>query len=92
VTHSPDDRSPLAQGIAWSTRVTAIALEMVVPGLIGLWIDRRLGTVAVFLFLGMILGVTTGILQLARLAASEGRGGPSDGKSSEDDARWSPRP
>jgi F0F1-type ATP synthase assembly protein I len=40
---------------------------MVIPGLIGLWIDRRLGTVALFLGLGMALGLITGIWHLIRL-------------------------
>ena len=53
---------------------------MVVPGLIGLWIDRQLGTVMVFLVLGVALGMTTGMLHLVRLASSVGQNGPSHKK------------
>lgn len=53
---------------------------MVVPGLIGLWIDRQLGTVMVFLVLGMVLGMTTAIWHLVRLGASIEQNGPSHGK------------
>jgi F0F1-type ATP synthase assembly protein I len=63
--------------------VTTIALEMVIPGAIGLWIDQRLGTVMVFLMLGLVLGVTTGIMHLVRLTGSTDRDGPPDGKSSD---------
>jgi len=66
---------------------------MVVPGLIGLWIDRQLGTVMVFLVLGMALGMTTAILHLVRLGSSIEQNGPShnradtqpDKKPAEDD-------
>ncbi len=62
----------------------AISLEMVIPGLDGLWIDRQLGTVMVFLVLGVILGMTAGMVHLVRLAASAQGNEPSDRKSSED--------
>lgn len=48
----------------------AIAVEMVVPGLIGLWIDRQLGTIMVFLLLGVALGMGLGLFHLVRLAKS----------------------
>jgi len=50
--------------------VTTISLEMVLPGVIGFWIDCQLGTVMLFLVLGVILGVTAGIIHLVRLASS----------------------
>lgn len=36
--------SPLAVAIAWVSRITTIALAMVVPAIAGQWIDARLGT------------------------------------------------
>ncbi len=78
MTSPPNDRSPLAEAIAWSARVTTIAMEMVIPGVIGIWIDRKLGTVMVFVVLGIILGMTVGIIHLVRLGESanggDGRG------------------
>jgi len=56
--------------------VTTISLEMVLPGLIGYWIDRRLGTKLLFLVVGVILGFATGMWQLIKLAGStDGAGG-----------------
>jgi F0F1-type ATP synthase assembly protein I len=81
--HSPDDRSAVARAAEWGSRVTAISLEMVVPGLIGLWIDRELGTVMVFLVLGMVLGVTAGMVHLIRMVTVAGQGQPSDRKPGE---------
>jgi F0F1-type ATP synthase assembly protein I len=82
VKDSPDDRSPVALAYGWAVRITAISLEMVVPGLIGLWVDRQLGTVMVFLVLGVIVGVTAGMFHLVRVAGSLQRGEPPDRNSS----------
>lgn len=67
VTNSSDDRSPLAQAVAWSSRITTIALEMVLPGILGHWLDRQLGTWLVFLILGTIFGMSVGMMHLIRL-------------------------
>lgn len=58
----------------WTSRVTTIALEMVLPGLAGLWIDRKLGTVLVFLVLGVALGMTVGMIHLVRMTAPRQNG------------------
>lgn len=86
MTNSSDDRSPLAEAAAWASHVTTIALEMVIPGIIGVWIDRQLGTVLLFLLLGIILGMTAGIMQLARLRAEPDRGDSSDEEPSNADS------
>lgn len=53
----------------WTSRVTTICVEMVLPAVAGLWLDRQLGTVMVFLLLGIVLGMTVGMIQLLRLAS-----------------------
>lgn len=40
---------------------------MVVPSLIGYWIDLKLGTPLVFLISGTVLGFVTGLISLLRL-------------------------
>ena len=67
---SADDRSAVSLAVAWGTRVTAIAAEMVVPGLIGHWIDTKLGVPLVFMLIGFALGITTAIMQLIRITSS----------------------
>ena len=62
-----DDRSALSLAWAWATRIIVVAATMVVPALIGAWIDQKLGTVAVFLLVGLALGVTAAIVQLMRI-------------------------
>lgn len=44
-----------------------IALEMVLPGVFGYWVDLQLGTRLVFLILGVILGMSVGMMHLIRL-------------------------
>ena len=71
VTKRDDDRrafeSAFASAIVWTSRVTTISLEMVVPTLIGYWLDQRLGTRVLFLTLGAILGFVTALRSLLRL-------------------------
>jgi F0F1-type ATP synthase assembly protein I len=50
--------------------VISIALEMILPGLVGLWIDRSLGTVMVFLVLGLAVGMAVAMLHLIRWTKS----------------------
>lgn len=64
---SSDDRSAMAQGIAWSFQITSIALQMVLPGLLGYWIDQKLGTRMLFLVAGLAMGMTLALVHLIRL-------------------------
>ena len=63
-----DDRSAMAIAFQWSFTVMTIAAEMVVPGLLGYWLDQRLGTKAVFLLLGFVLGGILAAFALLRIA------------------------
>ncbi|MGL6226272.1 MAG: AtpZ/AtpI family protein [Thermoguttaceae bacterium] len=62
-----DSRSPLAIGYTWSIIVSSIAFEMVLPILLGFWIDQKLGTLVLFTLLGAVLGMTIALLQLIQL-------------------------
>ena len=65
---APDDRRPpLAQAAAWASRVMTVALEMVLPGLIGIWIDRKLGLKAACTLVGFGLGFSVALLHLLQL-------------------------
>lgn len=67
VKEQRDSRSPLALGLDWSSRVTTVALEMVVPALLGYWADQKLGTFVLFLIVGTSFGFITGLMSLLRL-------------------------
>ena len=65
---APDDRRPpLAQAAAWASRVMTVALEMVLPGLIGIWIDRKLGWKASCTLAGFGLGFSVALWHLLKL-------------------------
>jgi F0F1-type ATP synthase assembly protein I len=49
------------------------SLEMALPVVAGYWIDQKLGTVVVFMVLGVIAGCTLGMWHLMRMIANEKR-------------------
>jgi F0F1-type ATP synthase assembly protein I len=64
----PDGRSPIAIAMHWASQVTTIAIEMVLPVLLGVWADKRLGTKGVFSLVGAIAGLWLGMWSLLRIA------------------------
>jgi F0F1-type ATP synthase assembly protein I len=78
VTKQRDDRSPIVLAYMWSFRITSISLEMVVPLLIGYWLDQRWGTGVLCLVIGGILGFFTAFSSLLRLTKSSGKDRPLD--------------
>jgi len=62
-----DTRSTWAKAVALASRITTISVMMVVPALGGYYLDQYLGTVVLFLFLGMIFGVAASVWQLYKL-------------------------
>lgn len=44
-----------------------VSLEMVLPGLLGYWVDQRLGTVVAFMLVGFALGMTAAVVHLIHL-------------------------
>ena len=65
-----DDRWPVAKAYQRAAQVAAIALGMVVPGFVGYWVDRRIGTLPVVTILGFAAGLAYGILQLVQVSKS----------------------
>ncbi len=67
-----DDRSSHAIAYQWASKITTVSLEMVVPGVVGLFVDRWLGTVVLFTLVGFGLGLSLGIVHLLRMTDSSG--------------------
>lgn len=63
----------MAVAYQWATRIMVVAMEMVLPGLAGHWLDVRLGTVVLFLLVGLGLGSTAAIVHLVQMTQSEKR-------------------
>jgi hypothetical protein len=63
---APIDMSWMRDAMHWTSRITMIALEMVAPGVVGLWADQRFGT-GYLRLLGLLIGVPLGIWHLLRM-------------------------
>jgi Putative F0F1-ATPase subunit Ca2+/Mg2+ transporter len=61
---SSNGSSPLSSAIEWVGRITAVGLEMVLPGLAGKWLDDRWGSAPLLTFVGFGLGMVAGIWHL----------------------------
>jgi Putative F0F1-ATPase subunit Ca2+/Mg2+ transporter len=73
VAELPPERSPAAIALEWSVTIMTIAAEMVVPGLMGHWLDKKLNLkMPVFLLIGFALGGLLAALSLARIAKTRG--------------------
>ncbi len=68
VQRPPDDRSPLAVAMSWVSIAIAISLQMALPALLGVALDRWLATRPVFTTLGAIGGLVLGMYGLLRIA------------------------
>lgn len=73
MTIPPDDRSLYAVASQWVSRVMTVSLEMVIPGLMGLWVDRRIGSVPLFALIGFGVGTSTAIWHLLQMTAPAAR-------------------
>jgi len=63
-----DDPSLYAHLYQLSVQISTIAIGMVIPALLGVWLDRLLGTVALLTVLGVFLGMALGFWQLLKIA------------------------
>jgi ATP synthase protein I len=64
----PESRSPLAVGVTWASRVTALGLEFALPALAGYFLDQRWRTGPVLILVGTALGFAVGMMHLLRIA------------------------
>jgi hypothetical protein len=60
----------VAKAYQWATRIMVVAMTMVLPLLAGHWLDKKLGTVVLFLLIGLGLGCTAAVFQLIHIAQS----------------------
>ena len=64
------DFSSLARAMNRVSKITTVALEMVLPGLAGLWLDNQLGT-RFLTVIGFALGVPLGMWHLIAMTKSK---------------------
>ncbi len=66
LTHRPTDADSMARAMQWVSRITTVALEMVVPVVLGTWLDNRLDT-NFLVVAGLLIGVPLGLWHLIQL-------------------------
>ena len=72
VAEPPAERSSIAIALEWSTTIMVIAAEMVVPALLGHWLDTKFHTRPLFVLVGVGLGGLMATLGLMRIAGGRG--------------------
>jgi F0F1-type ATP synthase assembly protein I len=87
VVNTVDDRSPMAKSFSKASEVTSISIMMIVPGLIGYWIDQKVGSVLVFTLLGLVLGMGVAVRQLMLLVSSPAEVGQVSKVDSDEDSQ-----
>lgn len=64
--------SPMTEAMEWVSRILAAAAMMVLPGIAGQWLDKRLGT-GFLVLVGFAVGVVSGIAYLLAVTKSPPR-------------------
>ncbi|MGQ9504066.1 MAG: AtpZ/AtpI family protein [Thermogutta sp.] len=63
-----DTRATWAKGYQISSQVISIAFELVLPGLVGFFADRRLHIFPILTVLGLVFGFTSGTIHFIHFA------------------------
>ena len=58
----------MAKAFHGASRVMTIAIEMVAPGLIGIWLDKKFNTKVLFTLLGFAGGLALALWHLVQIA------------------------
>jgi hypothetical protein len=72
VSNQPEKPHPAAQAFEWVAKITTVALEMVLPGLAGQWLDDRWGT-RFLVLVGFVFGLVGGVWHLLWMTGAIGQ-------------------
>lgn len=72
MNHSPRTNHPVGEAMQWVARITAVGIEMVLPGLAGQWLDRQFGTTPTLALSGFALGIAAGLWHLLIMTRRSG--------------------
>lgn len=68
----------MAEAVNWVAKITTVALEMVLPGVLGWWLDQQWGTGTVLTLVGFGTGLLAGGWHLYQMTADAFKNGPAD--------------
>ena len=66
-----DDRSPTAKALSKVTEITTISLMMIIPAIIGYFVDQYFGTVILFTAIGLVIGMGSAIWKLIAFVSTQ---------------------
>lgn len=66
-SRSGNGRPPLVTAYRWVSQITTVSLEMVLPAVLGDWLDKRWGTAPWLVVVGAMLGFATGMRHLLQM-------------------------
>jgi F0F1-type ATP synthase assembly protein I len=66
-----DDRNEIAAAVQWVSQITSVALEIVLPVVLGRWLDQRWGT-SYLTLIGALIGPPLGFWHLLALTGVVG--------------------
>ena len=66
-----DDRSPTAKALSKVTQITSISLMMIIPAILGYFVDQYFGTLILFTAIGLVVGVAAAVKQLIDFVAHQ---------------------
>lgn len=70
----------MARAYLWVGRIFTVCGEMIVPGVLGYWLDQSLGLgISVFAMIGFAVGLIGGMTHLVLMANSQVIRGDADG-------------
>ncbi|MEW4454215.1 AtpZ/AtpI family protein [Bremerella sp. JC817] len=65
------EMNPIARAYLWVSRIFTICGEMILPGVLGYWLDQYLGfQFSLFALLGFLFGLVFGMTHLVLMATS----------------------
>ncbi|MEX0938870.1 MAG: AtpZ/AtpI family protein [Pirellulales bacterium] len=70
----PEDLSPLTLAARWTSRIFSVCLEMMIPGLIGYWLDGWLGSTPWLMLSGFAVGAPLAMWHLIQMTSERPKG------------------
>lgn len=71
MSNAHDDRSPMAKALSKVTEITTISLMMIVPAMIGYFVDQYFDMLPLFTVIGAVFGMGGAIWQLIAFVSSQ---------------------
>lgn len=68
--HAAVDMSWMRDAVRWTSKITTVAIEMVLPGILGMWADQRFGT-SYLMAAGILVGAPLGFWHLLRMTRAK---------------------